>query len=159
MGVQVGTTAPDFELASHRGDTVRLSSFRGRKNVVIAFHPLAFTPVCATQMQSYEADRTWFDEYDTHVLGISVDSVPAKIEWARTLGGISYDLLSDFHPHGGVAEVYGVQRDDGISERAIFVVDKAGRVVFARVYDIPTLPDGAEVRHAIDALGGSKPSL
>ena len=153
MSVQVGTTAPDFELASHRGHTVRLSSLRGRKNVVIAFHPLAFTPVCAMQMQSYEADRAWFDEHDTHLLGVSVDSVPAKIEWAKTLGGISYDLLSDFHPHGGVAALYGVQRGDGISERAIFVADKNGQVVFAKVYDIPTLPDSAEVRQAIEALG------
>jgi peroxiredoxin len=153
MSIQVGTTAPDFELASHRGDTVRLSSFRGTKHVVVAFHPLAFTPVCATQMQSYEDDRTWFDTHDTHVLGISVDSVPAKIEWAKMLGGITYDLLSDFHPHGAVADLYGVMRDGGISERAIFVVDKAGQVVFAKVYDIPTLPDNAEVRQAIDRLG------
>ncbi len=153
MRVNVGTTAPDFELASHRGHKVRLSSFRGRKNVVIAFHPLAFTPVCAMQMQGYETDRAWFDEHDTHLLGVSVDSVPAKIEWAKTLGGISYDLLSDFHPHGCVAALYGVQRDDGISERAIFVADKDGRVVFAEVYDIPTLPDSADVRQAIDALG------
>jgi peroxiredoxin (alkyl hydroperoxide reductase subunit C) len=152
MSVQVGTTAPDFELASHRGGAVRLSSFRGRKNVVIAFHPLAFTPVCATQMRNYEADQAWFVEHDTHVLGISVDSVPAKIEWAKMLDGITYDLLSDFHPHGGVAQSYGVQRDDGISERAVFVVDKAGQVVFAQVYDIPTLPDNAEVRQAVEAM-------
>ena len=152
MSVQVGTTAPDFELASHRGDKVRLSSFRGRRNVVVAFHPLAFTPVCDSQMRSYEADQTWFGEHDTHVLGISVDSVPAKIEWAKTLDGITFDLLSDFHPHGDLAETYGVLRDDGISERAVFVVDKAGQVVFAKAYDIPTLPDNAEVRQAIEAL-------
>ena len=152
MSVQVGTTAPDFELGSHRGDTVRLSDFRGRQHVVIAFHPLAFTPVCATQMRNYEADQTWFGAHDVHVLGISVDSVPAKIEWAKTLDGITYDLLSDFHPHGGVAQAYGVLRDDGISARAVFVVDKSGRVVFAKVYDIPTLPDNAEVRQAIEAI-------
>jgi peroxiredoxin (alkyl hydroperoxide reductase subunit C) len=152
MRVQVGSTAPDFELGSHRGDTVRLSSFRGRKHVVIAFHPLAFTPVCGAQMRNYEADQTWFSEHDAHVLGLSVDSVPAKTEWAKTLNGITYDLLSDFHPHGGVAQAYGVQRDDGISERAVFVVDKAGQVVFAKVYDIPTLPDNIEVRQAIEAI-------
>ena len=156
MRVTVGTTAPDFELGSHRGDTVRLSDFRGRKHVVIAFHPLAFTPVCATQMRNYEADQTWFGAHETHVLGISVDSVPAKIEWAKTLDGISYDLLSDFHPHGGVAQAYGVLRDGGISERAVFVVDKAGLVVFAKIYDIPTLPDNAEVRQAILSVGGAQ---
>ena len=153
MSLQVGDTAPDFELPSHRGDTVRLSSFAGQKNVVIAFHPLAFTPVCATQMQNYEKDKSWFDEQETHLLGLSVDAVPAKIEWAKVLGGINFDLLSDFHPHGGVADAYGVLRDGGISERAIFVVDKSGMVAFATVYDIPTLPDNAEVRQAIEALG------
>ena len=152
MSVQVGTTAPDFELPGHHGAPVRLSSFRGSKHVVVAFHPLAFTPVCANQMQNYEADQEWFAAHDTHVLGISVDAVPAKIEWAKMLGGISFDLLADFHPHGAVAEAYGVMRDGGISERAVFVVDKAGTVVFAKVYDIPTLPDNAEVRQAIEAL-------
>ena len=157
MSAQVGTTAPDFELGSHRGEKVRLSNFRGRKHVIIAFHPLAFTPVCATQMRNYEADQTWFREHETHVLGISVDSVPAKIAWAKTLAGLTYDLLSDFHPHGAVAQAYGVQRDDGISERAIFVVDKSGQIVFAKVYDIPTLPDNAEVRQAILNLAGAPP--
>ncbi len=153
MRVEVGAIAPDFELSGHRGHTVRLSSFRGQKNVVIAFHPLAFTPVCASQMQNYEADKVWFDEHDTHVLGVSVDAVPAKVEWAKSLGGISFDLLADFHPHGRVAEAYGVMREGGISERAVFVADKAGQVVFAKVYDIPVLPDNVEVRQAIEAIG------
>ena len=153
MHVEIGSTAPDFKLASHRGGQVRLSDFRGRKNVVIAFHPLAFTPVCANQMRNYETDKAWFDAHDTHVLALSVDAVPAKIAWAEMLGGIEFDLLSDFHPHGAVAERYGVLRDGGISERAIFVIDKTGRVVFAKVYDIPTLPDNTEVRQAIAALG------
>ena len=157
MSVQVGTTAPDFELPGHQGEPVRLSSFRGAKNVVVAFHPLAFTPVCASQMQNYEADTEWFATHDTHVLGISVDAVPAKVEWAKMLGGISFDLLADFHPHGAVAEAFGVMREGGISERAVFFVDKVGVVVFAKVYDIPTLPDNAEVRQAIDSLDGATP--
>ncbi|MEE2637774.1 MAG: redoxin domain-containing protein [Acidobacteriota bacterium] len=153
MSVTVGDQAPDFELASHRGGQVRLSDFQNKKHVVVAFHPLAFTPVCATQMRGYETDRLWFEAHKTHVLGISVDAVPAKIEWAKTLGGIGFDLLSDFHPHGGVADLYGVLRDGGISERAIFVVDKRGMVRFAKVYDIPALPDTKELRQVIDALG------
>ena len=66
---------------------------------------------------------------------------------------VFYDLLSDFHPHGAVAEAYGVARDGGISERAIFVVDKNGQIVFAKVYDIPTLPDNTELRQAVERLG------
>lgn len=152
MALKLGETAPDFELDSHRGNKVKLSSFRGAKNVVVVFHPLAWTPVCANQIQNYESDKSWFDTHDTHILGLSVDAVPAKIAWASSLGGISYDLLSDFHPQGVVAEAYGVARDGGISERAIFVVDKAGTIVFAQVYDIPTLPNNAEVRLAIEQL-------
>lgn len=152
VALSVGDMAPDFELASHRGGSVSLSSLRGQRNLVIAFHPLAWTPVCANQMTNYERDREWFEAHDAHVLGISVDAGPTKIEWAKSLGGISFDLLSDFHPQGAVAAKFGVARDDGISERAVFVVDKQGVIAFSKVYDIPTLPDNAEVRQAIERL-------
>lgn len=152
VALKVGDFAPDFELASHRGDQIRLSHFRGQKRVILAFHPLAWTPVCTNQMTSYENDYGWFTEYDTHVLGVSVDAVPSKIAWVKSLGGVSFDLLSDFHPQGAVAAAYGVARDDGISERAVFVVDKEGAVAFAKVYDIPTLPDNAEVKAVIERL-------
>lgn len=154
MSLNVGNAAPDFELPSHRGGKVRLSSFRGKKAVLIAFHPLAWTPVCANQMVAYQTDWRWFEAHDVHILGMSVDSVPCKVEWAKSLGGISFDLLSDFFPHGAVAELYGVSRPDGLSERAIFLVDKRGRIAFARVYDIPTQPDNAEVRRAAEELKG-----
>jgi len=152
MSLKIGEEAPDFELDSHLGHQVRLSSFRGVKNVVVAFHPLAWTPVCSTQMQNYESDKKWFDNHEAHILSLSVDAVPAKLEWAKSLGGISYDLLSDFHPKGMIAEKYGVMRDGGITDRAIFVVDKAGIIVFAKVYDIPTLPDNEEIRQVLQTL-------
>lgn len=138
--LSVGSTAPDFALPSHHGGTVRLSDFRGTHNVVIAFHPLAFTPVCAAQMQEYERERPALDGLDARVFGISIDAGPAKSAWADMLGGISFDLLSDFHPHGKVASDYGVMRDDGISQRALFVVDKAGRIAWAKLYEIPERP-------------------
>jgi peroxiredoxin len=150
MPLKPGDEAPDFELRSHRGGTVRLSDFRGKRQVVLAFHPLAFTPVCATQMAGYEADLAKFEEMGAAVLGISVDAQPAKSAWARTLGTISFDLLSDFHPHGDVAQKYGVYRPiEGISERALFVVDKQGTIAWAKVYDIPQQPDNREL---LDAL-------
>ena len=152
MLLKIGEQAPDFELDSHLGHQIRLSGFRGVKNVVIAFHPLAWTPVCSIQMQNYESDKKWFDNHEAHILSLSVDAVPAKLEWAKSLGGISYDLLSDFHPKGMIAEKYGVMRDGGITERAIFVVDKLGAIVFARVYDIPTLPDNAEIQQVLETL-------
>ena len=152
MSANVGETARDFELDSHLGGRVRLSSFRGKRNVIVAFHPLAWTPVCADQMKNLETDLDWFRAHDTHVLGMSVDPVASKVAWAESLGGISYDMLSDFPPRNGVAKAYGVAHADGFSERAVFVVDKQGTIVFRKVYDIPVLPDNAEVRQVIEQL-------
>lgn len=150
MELKAGDSAPDFELRSHRGTTVRLSDFRGHKNVVLAFHPLAFTPVCAHQMRGYEEDRQRFEDIDAVVLGISIDAQPAKSAWATSLGNLSFDLLSDFYPHGEVARMYGVFREqDGISERAIFIVNKAGRIAWARKYQIPEQPDNIDVFAAL----------
>ena len=153
MALKIGDEAPDFELRTHRGGTVRLSDFRGKKNVVIAFHPLAFTPVCATQMAGYQAELPAFDAAGTAVLGVSIDAQPAKAAWAKTLGTITFDLLSDFYPHGEVARQYGVLReDDGISERAIFLVDKNGRLAWMKTYAIPEHPPTAELLGAVEAI-------
>lgn len=153
MALQRGDEAPDFELRTHRGGTVKLSDFRGKKNVVLAFHPLAFTPVCATQMCGYEADLGSFERADTAVLGVSIDPQPAKAAWAKSLGPVSFDLLSDFHPHGEVAQKYGVFRPvEGFSERAVFVIDKQGKVAWSKVYDIPQQPDNAEIFEALGAI-------
>jgi peroxiredoxin len=153
MALKVGDEAPDFELRSHRGGTVKLSDFRGTKNVVVAFHPLAFTPVCATQMTNYQSELPAFDAADTVVLGISVDAQPAKSAWARELGAIDFDLLSDFHPHGEVARRFGVLREpDGISERAVFLIDKAGKVAWAKVYAIPDQPPIADLMSVVQGL-------
>ncbi len=148
----VGAVAPDFALLGHRDATVRLSDFRARKHVILAFHVLAFTPVCAVQMQTYERERARLAELDTHVLAISTDAAPAKRAWAESLGGFSFDMLSDFHPRGQVAAAYGVMRDDGIAERAIFLVDKEGLIRWTRLYDIPELPDIGEAIRAVQSL-------
>jgi peroxiredoxin len=153
MKIQLGDEAPDFELASHRGGKVRLSDLRGRKNVLIAFHPFAWTPVCERQMAGYEAEQPRLTRHDAQVLSISADAVPPKAAWAKSLGGLSYDLLSDFFPHGAVAEQYGVLRPEGFPERAVFVVDKNGTVVFARRYDLGELPDMAEPFAVLEQLG------
>jgi peroxiredoxin len=155
MALKTGDEAPDFELRSHRGGTVRLSDYRGKKNVVLAFHPLAFTPVCATQMSGYESSLPQLERSNAVGLGISIDPQPSKTAWAKTLGPISFDLLSDFHPHGEVAQKYGVFRPvEGFSERAVFVVGKDGRVKWSKTYDIPQQPDNAELLAALDSLEG-----
>ncbi len=98
-------------------------------------------------MPSYEADLSRFQDADTQVLGISVDSIPSHIAWAKSLGGITYPLLSDFEPKGAVAKSFGAFRGaDGITERALFVIDKHGKVVFKDIHDISKQPDN-EVIH------------
>ena len=97
-------------------------------------------------MPAYEADLERFEGYDAQVLGISVDSVPCNTAWAKSLGGLSYDLLSDFEPKGDVARLFGAYRQkDGISERAIFVVDKEGKLAFKDIHNIADQPDNEEL--------------
>ncbi len=96
-------------------------------------------------MPSYELDLFKFEGYNTQVLGISIDHVPCLEAWSESLGGISYPLLSDFWPHGETARKYGVFRQDGRSERALFIVDKEGIVRYADVHDIDEQPDNEEL--------------
>ena len=97
-------------------------------------------------MPAYEADLERFEGYDAQVLGISVDSVPCNAAWAKSLGNLSYDLLSDFHPKGEVARAYGAYREaDGISERALFIVDKEGKIAFKDIHNIADQPDNEEL--------------
>jgi peroxiredoxin len=96
-------------------------------------------------MPSYQADLSRFEGYDTHVLGISVDSVPCNKAWAKSLGGITYDLLSDFEPKGEVVKKYGANRTEGYSERALFVVNKEGRIAYKDIHKIDEQPDNEEI--------------
>ncbi len=104
-------------------------------------------------MPSYESELRRFEGYDTQVLGISVDSVPCNAAWAKSLGGISYDLLSDFEPKGEIARSFGAYRADaGISERALFVVDKQGRIVYKDIHEISHKPDNEIVFDVLSSL-------
>ena len=140
--------APDFTLPSQLGKTVTLSDLRG-KNVVLAFYPLAWTPVCSLQIPLYEAEMDSFTALDTQILSISVDSTDCLRAWAESLGGIHYPMLSDFWPHGEVAKKYGVLRPEGKSERALFIIDKAGLVAYADIHDINDQPSNEKLRQAI----------
>jgi peroxiredoxin len=104
-------------------------------------------------MAAYEAEKARFERLNAHVLGISADAVPSKAAWADKLGGISFDLLSDFYPHGAVAERYGVLRPQGFPDRAIFVVDKEGKVVWIRKYELGEQPEARELLAALEVVG------
>ncbi|GAC1303342.1 MAG: hypothetical protein NVS2B3_03430 [Vulcanimicrobiaceae bacterium] len=96
-------------------------------------------------MPSYEENLDRFEGYDAQVLGISIDTQPANAAWSKTLGGITYPLLSDFYPHGAVAEKFGVLRKEGMSERAVFIIDKQGIVRYIDVHDIDEQPDEEQI--------------
>src|SRR5205807_6473708 len=96
-------------------------------------------------MPAYEADLERFKGYDAQVLGISVDSVPCNTAWAKSLGGLSYDLLSDFEPKGAVASTFGAYRPQGFAERALFVIDKQGKIVNKNIHDISQQPENEEI--------------
>jgi len=107
-------------------------------------------------MPSYEDDLPRFEEHNTQVLGISVDSIPSHNAWEKSVGGITYPLLSDFYPHGAVAEQYGVLRTGdpvpGISERALFIIDKEGIIRFIDVHPIGEQPDNDELFEILATL-------
>ena len=149
---QAGEQAPDFTLKDQDGNDVRLSGFQGRKNVLLAFFPLAFTPVCSCQIPQYKEDLDKFGDVDAQVLAISVDSVPAHKAWTEQMGGIPYPVLADFYPHGDVAKKYGVLREQGIAERALFVVDKQGIIRFAQVHELKKQPDNNVVIEELKKL-------
>jgi peroxiredoxin (alkyl hydroperoxide reductase subunit C) len=137
--LKAGDPAPDFTLPSLSGKKVSLKDYRG-KNVVISFVPAAWTPVCSNQWPGYNIARDIFEENDAIVLGISVDNTPTLYAWTKEMGGLWFPVLSDFWPHGEVVKRYGILRSDGMSERAIFLVDGKGIVRYVDVHDINDLP-------------------
>ena len=138
--LKVGMTAPDFTLPSISGKRVTLSEYRGKKNVVISFVPAAWTPVCSDQWPGYNITKSFFEKYDAVLLGITVDNIPTLFAWTKEMGNLWFPVLSDFYPHGAVAEKYGVLRSNGVSERALFVIDKKGIIRSIDVHDINKRP-------------------
>ncbi|MDW8069261.1 MAG: peroxiredoxin [Anaerolineae bacterium] len=150
--VNVGDKAPDFTLKDQNEQEVTLSALRGKK-VVLSFHPLAWTKVCAIQMQDLEKHRAEMERLGATALGLSVDSVPSKKAWAESLGIQETPLLADFWPHGAVAQAYGIFREkNGFSERAVFIVDAEGVVRFKKIYPIREVPDIGEILRALEEM-------
>ncbi len=148
----IGEKIEDFALSDQNGEEIKLSSLRGKK-ILLSFHPLAWTGVCAKQMQSLEANHDRFEELNTIAFGINVDSIPSKKAWADDLGITKTSLLSDFWPHGKVADQLGIFLEDkGFSGRVNVIIDEEGIIKFIKVYDIPELPDIEEIIHIIEEL-------
>jgi peroxiredoxin len=152
MVVDVGEQAPDFELKDQHGTPVRLSSFRGRKNVVLVFYPLAFSRVCSGEMYAMRDDFPEASGDNAELLTVSVDSGHSHRAWADA-ENFNFSLLSDFWPHGAVARSYGVFDENlGIATRGTFIIDKNGVVRWKVVNPIPQAREIAEYQKALAEL-------
>jgi mycoredoxin-dependent peroxiredoxin len=152
MAVEIGDEAPDFELSDQHGTPVKLSSFRGKKNVVLVFYPLAFSGVCTGELCSMRDEFPEVGSGDVELLTVSVDSTFTHRAWSDA-ENFQFGLLSDFWPHGGVAKAYGVFNDErGVATRGTFVIDKEGVVRWKVVNPIPQARDIAEYQKALSAL-------
>lgn len=140
LKVKVGDKAPDFTLPAVDDGKVSLHEYLGEKNVVISFVPAAWTPVCSDQWPGYNIVKDIFDEHNSVLIGITVDNIPTLFAWTNQMGKLWFPVLSDFWPHGSVANKFGVLRSEGTSERALFVIDKKGVIRYIDVHDINKRP-------------------
>jgi peroxiredoxin len=152
MPLDVGEEAPDFELRDQHGQPVRLTELRGRKAALVVFYPWAFSGVCGGELHALQAELDQLAGDDVAVLAVSTDSMYALRAYADR-EGFTFPLLSDFWPHGAVAEAYGVLHPDiGIALRGSFLVDRDGVVRWRVVKGIPDTRNVADYMRAIAAL-------
>ncbi|MFF9017303.1 peroxiredoxin [Streptomyces sp. NPDC014870] len=152
MAIEVGTKAPEFELKDNHGRTVRLSDFRGEKNVVLLFYPFAFTGVCAGELGELRDNQPQFVNDDTQLLAVSTDSIHTLRVFAEQ-EALEYPLLSDFWQHGEASRAYGVfDEEKGCAVRGTFIIDKEGVVRWSVVNDLPDARDIDDYVKALDAL-------
>ncbi len=152
MAIEVGTEAPDFELNNQHGEAVRLSDFRGERNVVLVFYPFSFTGVCTGELGAIQRELAQLQNDRVQVLGVSCDSQFTQRVFADR-EGLEFPLLADFWPHGEVARAYGVLDErKGCPVRGTFVIDTAGTVRWSVVNDLPDARDEQEYLKALGAL-------
>lgn len=149
--IKVGDKAPDFTLKNQHNEDVTLSGLLQQSDVVLAFYPLDFSPVCSNECASFAADLDKFKAIGAQVVGISVDSVWCHKAFAEKMG-ISFPLLADFNPKGAVASQYGLYLDDlGITKRATVVVGRDGTVKYVRVQELKQARSNEEILRALSA--------
>lgn len=155
---RVGDPAPDFELPALIAgvrQTLRLSSYRGLKRVVLAFYPFNWQEASAQQLVSYQAQRPRVLASNTETVAVTVDSIMNATAWERAIGPFDFPLCSDFWPHGEVAQRYGVLQQlgdaSGASQRAVFAIDRAGSVVFRKTYPLEQVPPLDDVLAVLEA--------
>ena len=146
-----GTPAPDFSLQSTPDQSVSLREFRGRP-VILAFYPADWSPVCGDQMALYNEILSEFRHFNAELIGISVDGIWCHLAFAQDRH-LHFPLLADFEPKGEVARRYGVYRaQDGISERALFVIDADGIIRWSYVSPVGINPGADGILRALEGL-------
>ena len=140
LKVKIGDAAPQFTLPTVSGQKINLKDYRGKKNVVLSFVPAAWTPVCSDQWPGYNIVEEMFKEHNAVLLGITVDNIPTLFSWTQQMGDLWFPILSDFWPHGAVADSFGLLRSDGVTERALVIIDKEGVIRYIGVGDINIRP-------------------
>ena len=152
MAVEIGDAAPDFELPDQHGTPVKLSSFRGAKNVVLVFYPLAFSPVCSGELCALREEFPEVNRDDVELLTVSVDSMFTHRAWADA-ENFQFGLLADFWPHGAVAQAYGIfDAAAGVATRGTFLIDAEGILRWKVVQEIGRARDQGEYHKALAAL-------
>lgn len=135
MAVRTGDAAPEFDLAVGTGERMRLSDFRGRSNVLLVFHPFAFTQVCEDEARDLQENLPAFRDAGTEIVFVSCDPTPAREAWKKEIGA-EYAFASDFWPHGAAAKAYGVFNETtGAPHRGTFLIDRDGTIVWSLVKD------------------------
>ena len=139
--IETGNEAPAFDLEVDGSERVRLADFRDRRNVLLVFHPFAWTPVCAEEALDLQENLPSFESAETDVVLVSCDAAPARRAWKEHLK-LTYTLAADFWPHGAAAKAYGVfDESTGAAVRGTFLIDKGGLVVWSLVNDADTRRD------------------
>lgn len=149
--LQQGDTAPDFELNATPDQKIKLKDFKG-KNVILAFYPADWSPVCSDQMALYNEMLKYFNQYDAQIFGVSVDSAWCHLAFAENRK-LHFPLLADFEPKGAVSKAYGVYDDEfGESKRALFVIDKEGKIVWSYLSPVAVNPGADGILDALEEL-------
>lgn len=150
--VEVGEAAPDFELRDQHNQPVRLSDYRGKRAVTVLFYPMAFSTICDAELCGLRDDLAAFDNDEAALLAVSCDA-PSTHRRQAQADGYRFPLLSDFWPHGHVAQRYGIfDARFGVARRATFLIDRDGVVVYRTVRGIGDPRDADELREAIGSL-------